>query len=165
MRSRGLILIVIGTVLALGLSLGASAADFTNDEATIKKIEHEIADATTIDQFMRHIDKDAVLYDFVPPLSYKGATAIRQHEEALFFGKAKDIKAEFLELVVTTDGKLALARSIQHFAWTEDGKPREGTWRLSDIYRKSGAEWRLIHAHVSVPIEPKTLQAQMNLKP
>ena len=78
MRSRRLILSVVGGALALGLSLGASAADFTKDQETIKRIERAIADATTIDQFMRHIDKDAVLYDFVPPLSYKGAAAIRE---------------------------------------------------------------------------------------
>ena len=164
MRSQRLILGVVGAALALGLSLSASATDFTKDEATIKAIEHEIADAATIDQFMRHIDKEAVLYDFVPPLQYKGTTSVHDDFNN-FFSNAKDPKGEFVELVVVTDGKMGMARSIQHFTWKDkDDKPQEATIRVTDVFHKVKGQWKVMHSHISVPVDPKTGQGQMNLK-
>ena len=155
---------VIGaSVAVLGITLSANANDTAQDVQRIKAIEHRIAEATTTDQLMSYFDKDIVLYDFVPPLKYEGFEAVRAHEESIFFSKAKDIKAQFLDLDVVVEGKLGVARSIQHFSWTEDGKPREGTWRGTDVYKKTNGEWKVIHAHDSVPIDPKTGQAQMNL--
>jgi ketosteroid isomerase-like protein len=154
---------VIGASVAVLVVLSANANDRASDVQRIKAIEHRIAAATTTDQLMAYFDKDIVLYDFVPPLKYEGFEAVRAHEESIFFSKAKNIKAEFLDLDVIVDGKLGVARSIQHFSWTEDGKPKEGTWRGTDIYKKTTDGWKIIHAHTSVPIDPKTGQAQMNL--
>jgi ketosteroid isomerase-like protein len=155
---------VIGASVAVFcIGLNANADDGAQDVQRIKAIEHKIAEAKTTDQLMSYFDKDIVLYDFVPPLKYEGFEAVRAHEESIFFSKAKNIKVEFLDLDVIVDGKLGVARSIQHFSWTEDGKPREGTWRGTDIYRKINGEWKVIHAHASVPIDPKTGQGQMDL--
>jgi ketosteroid isomerase-like protein len=75
------------------------------------------------------------------------------------------VKGKFVELVVVTDGKMGMARSIQHFTWTgKDGKPAEGTFRVTDVFQKVDGQWKVIHSHVSVPVDPATGQAQMNLK-
>ncbi len=97
-------------------------------------------------------------------MQYKGATAVRGDLDN-FFSNAKDVKGEFVELVVVTDGKMGMARSIQHFTWKDkDGKPQEGTFRVTDVYHKVKGKWKVIHSHVSVPVDPKTGQGQMNLK-
>jgi ketosteroid isomerase-like protein len=107
---------------------------------------------------------DIVLYDFVPPLKYSGAKAVRGDLDN-FFNNAKDVKGEFVELRVITDGNLGVARSIQHFTWTgKDGKPMEATLRVTDVLRKRDGEWKFFHSHVSVPVDPATGKAQMNLK-
>jgi ketosteroid isomerase-like protein len=114
---------------------------------------------------MKYFDeKDIVLYDFVPGLQYKGATAVRGDEDN-FFSNAKDVKGEFVELVVVTDGKMGMARSIQHFTWKDkNGKAQEATVRVTDVYHKVNGEWKVFHSHVSVAVDAKTGQGQMNLK-
>jgi ketosteroid isomerase-like protein len=113
---------------------------------------------------MRYCDKDIVLYDLMTPLRYVGYKDVRDHMEAVFYSKGpKDINVDFLSLKVLADGNLGVANSIQHFAWKEGGQPRVMTVRQTDVCHKSGGEWKLIQSHISVPIGPKTGQAQTNL--
>jgi ketosteroid isomerase-like protein len=150
------------TVVAFGFSSNARAAG-SKDQIT--DIEHKIMDATNTDEAMKYDDlNDIDFYDFVPPLEYKGATAVHGDLDN-FFNNAKDVKGNFVELQVVTDGKLGIAYSLQHFTWKgTDGKPQEGTFRVTDAYHKVGGQWKLFHSHVSVPVDPKTGMAQMNLK-
>ncbi len=152
-------------IVALCMSLPALAANTVKDKQEIEGIEHKIIDATSADQVMKYYDKDNIdLYDFHPPLQYEGATAVKE-DLSDFFANAKDVKGEFVQLVVVTDGKMGMARSIQHFTWTgKDGKPAEGTFRVTDVFQKVDGKWKVIHSHVSVPVNPATGQAVMNAK-
>ncbi|MGH7842773.1 MAG: YybH family protein [Candidatus Binataceae bacterium] len=154
--------IVAAAVLALSFAPSANAA---GDKAKITDIEHKIIDATTADQVMKYYDKDDIdLYDFHPPLQYAGSSAVSA-DLADFFNNATDVKGVFVDLVVETDGKMGMARSLQHFTWKgKDGKPGEGTFRVTDVYKKVGGQWKVIHSHVSVPVDPSNGQAAMNLK-
>jgi len=164
MKRLGLALssITIAATLALGLGNSANAAGSAKDEITA--VENRLLAATTADEVMKYFDKDIVLYDIVPGLQYKGADAVHADENN-FFSNATDVKAEFVDLTVVTDGKMGLARSIQHITWKDkDGKPQEATMRVTDVYHKVNGEWKVIHSHVSVPVDLKTGQGQMNLK-
>ncbi len=147
------------------MSLQALAAG--NAKQDITELEHKCIAATSTDEaaslgcFDEH---DIVLYDFIPPLEYSGAKAVRGDLDN-FFNNAKNVKGEFVELQVVTDGKLGIARSIQHFTWTsKDGKPMEATFRVTDALHKVGGKWKIFHTHVSVPVDPSTGKAQMDLK-
>ena len=62
-----------------------------------------------------------------------------------FFNNAKDVKGNFVELHVVTDGKLGVAYSIQHFTWKgKDGKAMEGTFRVTDVYHKVDGQWKIL---------------------
>ncbi len=151
--------------LVLSMSVSANAEGSAKDKKAIEDVENKIIAATTTDEVMKYYDQNDIdLYDFVPPLQYKGATAVHGDLDN-FFNNAKDVKGNFVELVVVTDGKLGMARSIQHFTWTgQDGKAQEATLRVTDVFHKVGGKWKVIHSHVSVPVDPKTGQAQMNLQ-
>src|ERR1700683_5875085 len=142
------------TVVAFGFSSNARAAG-SKDQIT--DIEHKIMHATNTDEAMKYDDlNDIDFYDLVPPLEYKGATAVHGDLDN-FFNNAKDVKGNCVELQVVTDGKLGIAYSLQHFTWKgTDGKPQEGTFRVTDAYHKVGGQWKLFHSHVSVPVDPKT---------
>jgi ketosteroid isomerase-like protein len=162
--------VVLGTLaaiamLTLGFGAFAHAAGNAKDKQQIEDIEHNIIDATSADQVMKYYDKNNIdLYDFHPPLQYQGETAVKE-DLADFFNNAKDVKGKFVELVVVTDGKMGMARSIQHFTWTgKDGKPAEGTFRVTDVFQKENGQWKVIHSHVSVPVDPATGKAEMNLQ-
>jgi len=157
--------IVVAAGLLLSLSINANAAGNAKDEAAIKGVENKIIAATSTDEVMKYYDQNDIdLYDFSGPLQYQGATAVHGDLDG-FFSNAKDVKGTFVEMVVVTDGKLGIVRSIQHFTFTDkDGKAQEATLRVTDVFHKTGGKWKVIHAHVSVPVDPKTGQGQMNLK-
>ena len=153
------------TMMFLSIGAVANAAGNAKAEQEIKDVENKIIAATSSDEVMKYYDQEVIdLYDFVPPLQYKGATAVHGDLDN-FFNNAKDAKGNFVELVVVTDGKMGMARSIQHFTWKDkDGKAQEATLRVTDVLHKVGGQWKVIHSHVSVPVDPKTGQAQMNMQ-
>lgn len=153
------------TGLLMSLSINANAAGNAKDEAAIKAVENKLIAATSTDEVMKYYDaNDIDLFDFSGPLQYQGATAVHGDLDG-FFNNAKDVKGNFVEMVVVTDGKLGMVRSIQHFTYTDkDGKAQEATLRVTDVFHKVGGKWKVIHSHVSVPVDPKTGQGQMNLK-
>jgi ketosteroid isomerase-like protein len=66
---------------------------------------------------------------------------------------------------VISDGKLALARSVQRLTGKDSsGKPFDGTFRQTDVWRKTNGQWNLIHAHLSFPVDMKTGKADMASK-
>jgi ketosteroid isomerase-like protein len=138
-----------------------------SSQKEITELEHKCIAATSTDQAASlgcFDENDIVLYDFIPPLEYKGDKAVRGDLDN-FFNNAKNVKGEFVELQVVSDGKLGVARSIQHFTWTsKDGKPMEATLRVTDVLHKTPSGWKIFHTHVSVPVNPETGKAEMNLK-
>ena len=166
MRKLGLLL---GTVAVAALAWTAAFNAFAagSSKQEITDLEHKCIAATSTDQAASlgcFDENDIVLYDFVPPLKYAGDKAVRGDLDN-FFNNAKNVKGEFVELQVVTDGKLGVARSIQHFTWTsKDGKPMEATLRVTDVLHKADGKWKVFHTHVSVPVNPDTGKAEMNLK-
>jgi ketosteroid isomerase-like protein len=144
----------------LGIAFAAGDA-----KAEITALEHKLIAATSADEAMKFQDvKDIVLFDYVRPLQYVGEKAVRADLEK-FFSSAKNVKGDFVSLHVVADGNVGVAYSIQHFTWTDtDGKPGEGTFRVTDGWHKVNGQWKVFHTHVSFPIDDATGKAEMNLK-
>jgi ketosteroid isomerase-like protein len=119
---------------------------------------------TSADEVMKYWDNgdDIVLFDIMrPPREYAGPKAIHDHADE--FSGWTNLKVDFLELKVISDGNLA--RSVQHVtATTPDGKPFDTTFRATDVWRKRDGQWKLISVHVSVPVDLKTGKADMASK-
>jgi len=166
MKKFGLLLGTIA-VAAMACTVNSKALAAGSAKQEIIDLEHKCIAATSTDQAASlgcFDENDIVLYDFIPPLKYAGSKAVRGDLDN-FFNNAKDVKGEFVELQIVTDGKLGVARSIQHFTWTsKDGKPMEATLRVTDVLHKTGGKWKVFHTHVSVPVNPDTGKAEMNLK-
>jgi uncharacterized protein (TIGR02246 family) len=166
MRKPGLFtgMLVGITGLLLGLCLNAHAA--AKDEQAIKDLENKIIATTNTNDLMKYYDENDVdLYDLSGPLEYKGSAAVRGAFDGVFANFA-NAKGAFVELVVVADGKLGMARSIQHFTFKDkDGKAQEVTVRVTDVFHKVDGKWKIIHTHISAPMDPKTGMTQTNLKP
>ena len=162
MKKLGFLSVISAAVLVWSFGAAHAAGDA---KAEITALEHKLIAATSADEAMAFQDeKEIVLYDYLVPLQYVGATAVRADFEK-FFSSAKNIKADFVSLRVIAGGKVGVAHSIQHFTWTDkDGKPGEGTFRVTDGWQKVKGQWKLFHTHVSFPIDPATGKAEMNLK-
>jgi ketosteroid isomerase-like protein len=166
MKKIGLLFAAI-SVAAIAGTFGSNALAAGSAKQDITDLEHKCITATSADQAASlgcFDETDIVLYDFIPPLEYSGDKAVRADLNN-FFNNAKNVKGEFRELQVVTDGKLAIVHSIQHFTWTgKDGKPMEATFRVTDGLHKAGGKWKIFHTHVSVPVNPDTGKAEMDLK-
>ena len=160
------LLLTLSAISAAVLVWSGSAAHAADDaKAEITALEHKVIAATNTNEFMAFADeKNIVLYDYVRPLQYVGAKAVRADLDN-FFNNAKNAKGEFVALDVIADGNVAVARSLQHFTWTDkDGKPAEATFRVTDGWHKVDGKWKLFHSHVSFPMDAATGKAEMNLK-
>jgi ketosteroid isomerase-like protein len=165
MRKPGLIITMIVGVAALMSISSVCAIAAAKDEQAITDIEHKMIATTNTDDLMKYYDQNNVdVYDLAGPLQYSGNAAVRGDFDNVFANFA-GAKGDFVELVVVADGKLGMARSIQHFAWTDKaGKPQEVTVRVTDVFHKVDGQWKVIHTHISAPMDPKTGLTQTNLK-
>jgi ketosteroid isomerase-like protein len=155
--------IVIGALILIA-GVEAAAAGSAKDEITEK--EKKMVAATTADELMKcYDDQDVTVYDIAPPLQFKGVKAVHEDFDQ-FFKSATDLKGELVELAVVAEGNMAMARSIQHFTWKDkDGKAVAMTIRVTDVFHKVKGDWKAIHSHISIPVDLKTNQGQVNLKP
>ncbi|HEV3113145.1 MAG TPA: nuclear transport factor 2 family protein [Candidatus Binataceae bacterium] len=151
-------------VLLVGLIWGSAAAVHADDKQAVSSVEHKLAAATTTDEALKYYGPgdDVEIFDMMgPPREFAGHKAIRDHF-ADILGQFKDVKIDFVELKVISDGKLALARSVQHLtAMGPDGKPFDTTFRQTDLLRKTHGQWKIIDQHISVPVDLKTGKADM----
>jgi ketosteroid isomerase-like protein len=159
-----ILIVPIAVLAAVTCSLASDAR--ADDQQEISDLEHKVAIVTNGDEVMKYWDggDDIVLFDMMgPPREYAGHKAIHDHADE--FSGWTNLKVNFVELKVISDGNLALARSVQHAtATTVDGKPFEVTFRATDVWRKRDGQWKLISVHVSVPVDLKTGKADMASK-
>jgi ketosteroid isomerase-like protein len=160
-RLVGLVAVVLAT---LSFAARAFAADA---KAEVTDLEHKCAAATNIDELMACYDNsDAlVVYDIGTPREFDGPKAVRGDFQN-FLANEKNPIIEFVSLNVVTDGKMALANSVQHYTATDkSGKPVDMTFRVTDVWRREGGKWKIIHTHVSFPIDLASGKADMQSKP
>jgi len=76
------------------------------------------------------------------------------------------IKIEFRDLVIAADGTFGYSHELQRVSGTLKSGQKAGFWlRVTDIYRKIGGQWHVVHEHVSVPADLETGKAALDLTP
>src|ERR1700747_1340629 len=143
--------LIIGSTIGIAMMIAASAARVsarTSDTAEIKALEQRLIDgikAKDVKQIMSCCSDDLFAYDVVPPRQYVGAAAFQKAWQN-FLGMFKGpINAEVSDLVIESDGEIAYSRSVQHVSGTtNEGKPFDSTFRITDVYRKSHGKWLIV---------------------
>ena len=165
MKKFGLIFVTIAgsVVLLWAVTFNAHAA--ADSKAEIIEIEHQALGASTATELVSFYDpNDIITYDYIPGLQYVGAKAVYADVDH-FFSNTKNLKGNFVDLQVETDGTMAVAHSLQHFTWTDNsGVQQEATFRVTNCYHKTNGQWKIFHMHTSFPVDPVTWKAQTNLK-
>ncbi|SRR5579875_88426 len=151
-------------VLCIVISASTRIEAASSDEKAIAGVEHKLASATSAQEAMKYYDPTdqvTILDIGGPQREHVGQKDVRADLEKGFSGM-KDIKVQFLELKVITDGKLGYARSIQRFTATgPDGKPVDITFRQTDLLHKVDGQWKILEQHISVPVDMQTGKALM----
>ena len=150
--------LMIGSTVAIAMIIAASAIRVsarTSDTAKIKALEERLIDgmkAKDVKQIMSCYSDDVFAYDVVPPREYVGAAAFQKPWQGFLDMFKGPINAEVNDLVIDSDVKIAYSRSVQRVSeTTNEGKPFDSTFRITDIYRKSHGKWVIVQEHVSLP--------------
>src|SRR4029077_12085911 len=150
--------LMIGSTVAIAMMIAASAIRVsarTSDTAEKKGLEQRLIDgkkARDARQIMSCYSDDVFAYDVVPPRQYVGAAAFQKPWQGFLDMFKAPINAEVNDLVIHSDGKTAYSRSVHHVSGTtNEGKPFDATFRITDVYRKSHGKWVIVQEHISVP--------------
>jgi ketosteroid isomerase-like protein len=125
----------------------------TPDETAIAEIEREMASAQAVEGVTRTWDDDVVYYDIQPggAVGKEAATAMIAEQ----FRGVKNLRTKILQMAVHAEGNIGYAFSTQNFISdvTTGGPALNFIFRETDIFVKKEGKWRLVHQHLSVPVD------------
>ena len=139
------------------------------DEAEIRMlIETRLSSvrAKNVEGATANIAADILAFDVVNPLEYVGRDAIRARAEEWFSSFTGPIGFEVRDLKIAASGDVGFSHCLNRVSATfKDGQKLEMWWRCTACYRKRDGEWVLTHEHNSVPFDPQTGRASLDLTP
>jgi ketosteroid isomerase-like protein len=111
------------------------------------------------DVLLRHAP-DAVIFDVLAPLKYEGTAAYRAGWDEWQPDTVGEALFDLFELRIAAGEELAFAHGLIHCGGTyrKDGNGgRFEDWvRATFCLRKSDGRWRIVHQHISMPVQRKT---------
>jgi uncharacterized protein (TIGR02246 family) len=165
------VLFAVAVSAALTMQYSTRVLASGDDKGEITAVEQRAIEgfkAKDVDKIMSCYvpDESLFIFDVVPPREYVGAKAYRKDWEDLFTQFPGPAEADLSDLKVVAQGTFAYAHLIVHSVLTDkDGKKLEGTVRTTDVFRKTGGKWLIVHEHNSVPVDLSTGKADMMAKP
>jgi len=156
--------LVGATALGLGLvAAGPRDAEVRfnapGDVAAIKEVERVLATELDMNKLIEFYADDAVVLDIYAPGLFKG-------RDEIFAGfapqlaKIKALRHSVPEMHVATNGNFGCAAMQIAFDTTlQDGRQLKMNVRQLDAFKKINGRWKVIQQHISLPLDPATLQA------
>jgi ketosteroid isomerase-like protein len=135
----------------------------SSNDSEVRALLASRADASEqkdIDRLMAHYSADISYYDVVPPLQFTGHDEVRRNFVRWFDEYDGPISLETRDLNVAASAEVAFAHMLHLDSGTRRNGLQSAIWVRSTVCcrRLSGA-WLITHEHISVPINPETLQA------
>jgi ketosteroid isomerase-like protein len=105
-------------------------------------------------------------YDIVPPLQFKGAAAYRKDYADFFASFAGGLQVEVPDMHIEAGPDTAFVYGVERMSGKlTDGTPVDMWVRYTDGLKRIGGHWRVVHEHISVPVDLATGKARLDLKP
>lgn len=138
-------------------------------EREIRGLHHEWFEAShakDIDASMAPIASDIVSYEHSAPLQYTEIDQIREECRRGFDNQADDFMWTVPDLRVMVSDDLGVAWGLNRMANRNPDGTEDVIWsRGTRIFERRDGGWRMIHQHVSFPIDTETGAAATGLKP
>jgi len=157
-RWRWLLYVVLAFAGGLLTFVGARAQQRASDDATFRRLIEGYCAAWSsgnADAPAKFYAKDNGLVFFdLAPFSYHGWREYHDGvQKGLFANMASGSLTADKDLRVSRHGTLAWTTVSMHFSEkTKDGKAIETQVRYTGIWEKRGANWLLVHEHLSTPL-------------
>jgi ketosteroid isomerase-like protein len=156
-RWRWLLYVALALAGALLTFVGARAQQNATDDATFRKLVDNFCAAWSTGNAEAPAkfyakDNGLVFYD-VAPFAYHGWKEFHDGVQKEFLDNASEIKLTAgKDLKVTRRGMIAWTIVPMHLMEkTKEGKTSEMDLRYTGIWEKRGANWVLVHDHLSAP--------------
>lgn len=109
---------------------------------------------------------DIVTFDVIPPLRNLGAGGVRKRTKGWFDGYSEGPGYELRDLEVVAGDEVAFAYYLYRVSGTLADGGEVAMWVRATLgLRKVGGEWRIVHEHDSVPFDPESGRALLDLEP
>ncbi len=119
-----------------------------------------------LDASMAPFHTSVVTYEHSSPLRYTDIEAIREECRRGFDMQSDDFAWTVPDLVVETDGDLAVAWGLNRMANRREDGTEQVMWsRGTRVFKRFAQGWKMIHQHVSFPFDPATGAAATDLEP
>jgi uncharacterized protein (TIGR02246 family) len=139
------------------------------DEANIRqRINRWVEALCTMDLegVMSLYAPDIVSFDLVPPLRHVGAQAKEKNWANAFAMFQRPLGYEMRDLTLTLGDDVAFGYSLNRVSGTlKNGNRTDFSVRWTACFRKIDGNWLIAHDHGSVPVEPESGRALLNLEP
>ena len=122
--------------------------------------------AKDIDRLMALYSPDIVYFDVVPPLHYTGSAAVRRNFLRWFAGWESAIGQEIRDVTLVASGDLAVAYLLIRASGTlKHGREVDYWVRATVCCQRADQRWVITHEHISLPVDPQSGRAVMDLVP
>jgi len=109
---------------------------------------------------------DIVSFDVVPPLRHVGVKAKEKNWAHLFVMYQHPLGYEIRDLTLTLGDDVTFGHSLNRVSRTLKNGNRTNFWlRWTACFRKIDGNWLIAHDQVSVPVDPESGRALLNLEP
>ncbi|WP_035356551.1 YybH family protein [Edaphobacter aggregans] len=139
------------------------------DEANIRqRIKRWVEALCTMDLegVMSLYAPDIVSFDLVPPLQHVGAKAKEKNWANVFGMFQRPLGYEIRDLTLTLGDDVAFGHSLNRVSGTlKNGNRTDFSVQWTACFRKIDGNWLIAHDQVSVPVDPESGRALLNLEP
>ena len=158
-------------ILFIAMACGTAAANSTKSEAEVRQVIDRWADA------FRAKDLDAVMsvyapgaelvaFDVVAPLQRVGREAYRENYRVFFAQYDGPLEVEFRSYQIISGDDVAFIHCLERMSGRLKSGEKSEVWlRVTSGLRKIHGVWRIVHDHVSAPVDFETGKAVLDLAP
>lgn len=142
--------------------------DITEEDQIRALLEERVqaVRAKNVDGVLALAAPDILSYDVVNPLRNLGADEVRQRTETWFSSFQGPLGYEIRDLEVAANEDVAFCHCLNQVEGTKtDGGQIVMWWRATICLRKIDGRWTITHEHSSVPFDPETGKASLDLEP
>jgi len=120
--------------------------------------------AGDLDRLTRHYAPEAIVFDAVTNLQFRGGEDCRQHWAGRVSGGSDPVALELHALRIDADGALSLSHClIRCSASDPSGRERVAWLRATTSHRRTAGFWQITHQHLSMPVDMHAGEARMAL--
>jgi uncharacterized protein (TIGR02246 family) len=113
-----------------------------------------------------HHAADAIFYDLLEPMQYRGTQAIRSRLGQWFDGYDGPMGYEIADLRVVAAFDVAFCHGMHRVTGTlKTGGKVDMWWRATQGFQRIDGHWRLVHEHSSIPFDMTSGKVSFDLKP